>query len=127
MKADLQPGATEEQTITTTPDMGIVHLGPNAPSMFSTPAMVQLIEGTCLRLIMRSLEPGEQSVGYRVNVRHLAPTVIGKKVTAKVALREINGRRYTFDVECFNEDGAKIGDGEHERAIIDISRFAGQS
>jgi predicted thioesterase len=120
-------GTSDEQTITTTPDMGIVHLGPNAPSMFSTPAMVQLIEGTCLRLLSRYFEPGEQSVGYRVNVRHLAPTVIGKKVTAKVSLRETNGRRYTFDVECENEDGAKIGDGEHERAVIDISRFAGSS
>ena len=123
----IEPGASDEQTITTTPEMGIVHLGPNAPSMFSTPAMVQLIEGTCLRLLSRYFEPGEQSVGYRVNVRHLAPTVIGKKVTAKVSLREINGRRYTFDIECENEDGVKIGDGEHERAIIDISRFAGQS
>jgi predicted thioesterase len=120
-------GTSDEQTITTTPDMGIVHLGPNAPSMFSTPAMVQLIEGTCLRLLSRYFEPGEQSVGYRVNVRHLAPTVIGKKVTAKISLREINGRRYTFDVECENEDGVKIGDGEHERAVIDISRFAGSS
>ena len=126
MKADLQPGANDEQTITTTPDMGIVHLGPSAPSMFSTPAMVQLIEGTCLRLMSRYFDRGEQSVGYRVNVRHLAPTVIGKKVTAKVSLREINGRRYTFDIECWNEDGAKIGDGEHERAVIDISRFSEQ-
>jgi fluoroacetyl-CoA thioesterase len=123
----IEPGVSDEQTITTTPEMGIVHLGPNAPSMFSTPAMVQLIEGTCLRLLSRYFEPGEQSVGYRVNVRHLAPTVIGKKVTAKVSLREVNGRRYTFDVEVENEDGAKIGDGEHERAVIDISRFAGQN
>lgn len=123
----IEPGASDEQTITTTPEMGIVHLGPDAPSMFSTPAMVQLIEGTCLRLLSRYFEPGEQSVGYRVNIRHLAPTVIGKQVTAKVSLREINGRRYTFDIECINEDGVKIGDGEHERAAIEISRFSGKT
>ena len=43
-----------------------------------------------------------------------------------MALREVNGRRYTFAVECWNEDGVKIGDGIHERAVIEVRRFAGQ-
>ena len=111
--------------ITTTPEMGITHLGPGVPSMYSTPSMISLIEGTCVRLISRHVDAGEQSVGYRVNVKHLKPTHIGKKVTAHVRLREVNGRRCTFDVEVRNEDGVKIGEGEHERAIIDVARFAG--
>ena len=126
MKPDLKPGVSDEQTIKTTPEMGIVHLGPNALSMYSTPSMVALIEATCVRLMTRYVDPGEQSVGYHVDVRHLAPTTVGKSVTAKVALREVNGRRYTFDIEVWNEDGVKIGEGIHERALIDISRFAGQ-
>jgi predicted thioesterase len=112
-------------TIATTPDMGITHLGPDVPSMYSTPSMISLIEGTCVRLISRYVDSGEQSVGCRVDVKHLAPTTIGKKVTAQVTLREINGRRFVFDVEVVNEDGVKIGEGMHERALIDISRFAG--
>ncbi len=124
MKPELKPGVSDEQTITTTSEMGIVHLGPDAPSMYSTPAMVSLIEGTCVRLLSRYVDAGEQSVGYRIDIRHLAPTPVGKQVTAKVALREVNGRRYIFDVECWNEDGVKIGEGLHERALIDISRFA---
>jgi predicted thioesterase len=127
VKPDLKPGVSDEQTIKTTPDMGIVHLGPDAPSMYSTPSMVALIEATCVRLMTRYVEAGEQSVGYHVDVRHLAPTTVGKSVTAKVALREVNGRRYTFDVEVWNEDGVKIGEGIHERAVIDISRFATSS
>jgi fluoroacetyl-CoA thioesterase len=127
MKPDLKPGVSDELTITTTPEMGIVHLGPDAPSMYSTPSMVQLIEGTCVRLMTRYVDAGEQSVGFHVDIRHLAPTVVGKQVTAKVALKEINGRRYTFDVEVWNEDGVKIGEGIHERALIDISRFAKSS
>jgi predicted thioesterase len=103
--------------------MGITHLGPDVPSMYSTPSMVQLIEGTCVRLMGRYVDAGEQSVGYRVDVRHLAPTTIGKQVTSKVSLREVNGRRYVFDIEVHNEDGVKIGEGVHERALIDISRF----
>lgn len=127
MKAQFVPGMKDEMTVTTTPDMGITHLGPAAPSMYSTPAMVQLIEGTCVRLMSQYVEEAEQSVGYHIDVLHLAPTVIGKRVTAKVRLREINGRRYVFDVEVMNEDAVKIGEGTHERAVIDVGRFAQQS
>jgi predicted thioesterase len=79
LKAGFVPGISEEMTITTTresltPEMGITHLGPDVPSMYSTPSMIQLIEGACVRLIRRYVDPGEQSVGYRVDVRHLAPT-----------------------------------------------------
>ena len=124
MKPGFAPGISEEMTITTTPDMGITHLGPDVPSMYSTPSMVSLIEGTCVRLITRYVEAGEQSVGFRVDVKHLAPTAIGKQVTARVALRELNGRRCVFAVDVHSEDGVKIGEGIHERAIIDIARFA---
>jgi len=124
VKPELQPGVSDEQTITTTKEMGILHLGPDAPSMYSTPAMVSLIEATCVRLMTRYVDPGEQSVGFHIDVRHLAPTPIGKQVTAKVTLQKIDGRRYTFGVEVTNEDGVKIGEGIHERALIDIARFA---
>ena len=124
MKPGFEPGITDEWTITTTPEMGITHLGPDVPSMYSTPSMVSLIEGTCVRLITRYVEPGEQSVGFRVDVKHLAPTQIGKQVTAKVTLREVNGRRMKFEFEVDNEDGVRIGEGLHERALIDINRFA---
>ncbi|MCH8009991.1 MAG: hypothetical protein IIC91_14125, partial [Chloroflexi bacterium] len=56
MKDGLEPGVSNELTITTTPEMGITHLGPDAPSMFSTPAMIQLIEGTCLNLMSKYFE-----------------------------------------------------------------------
>ena len=125
MKPEFVPGISDEMTITTTPEMGITHLGPDVPSMYSTPSMIQLIEGTCVRLISRFVDPGEQSVGYRIDVKHLAPTVVGKQVTARVRLREINGRRLIFDVEVVNEDGVRIGEGVHERALIDVKRFAG--
>ena len=124
MKAGFAPGIAEEMTITTTAEMGTTHLGPTVPPMYSTPSMIQLIEDTCIRLIDRHVEPGEQSVGVRVDVKHLAPTPIGRTVTARVVLREVSGRRYVFDVEANNEDGVKIGEGAHERALIDIARFA---
>jgi fluoroacetyl-CoA thioesterase len=124
LKAGFAPGIVEEMTVATTPPMGTTHLGPGVPPMYSTPSMIQLIEDTCIRLIDAYVEAGEQSVGTRVDVQHLAPTTIGKSVTARVALREVNGRRYAFDVEVHNEDGTKIGEGTHDRALIDVARFA---
>lgn len=124
MKAGFAPGIVEEMTVATTPPMGTTHLGPSVPPMFSTPSMIQLIEDTCIRLIDAYVEQGEQSVGTRVDVQHLAPTTIGKTVTARVELREVNGRRLGFNAEVHNEDGVKIGEGRHDRALIDIARFA---
>ena len=126
MKDSLKPGMSSEETITTTPEMGIVHLGPDAPQMYSTPSMIQLMEGTCVHFLTPHMDAGEQTVGFHVDVRHLAPTSIGQKVTGKVTLNEIKGRRLKFTVEAYNEDGTKIGEGIHERAVISIDRFAGK-
>ena len=124
MKDTLRTGMIFEQTITTTPEMGIVHLGPDAPRMYSTPAMIQLMEGSCVRFLTPYMDEGEQTVGFHVDVRHLAPTQIGRRVTGRVRLEEIKGRRLTFAVEVYNEDATKIGEGRHERAVIDINRFS---
>lgn len=126
MKDSLEVGMTYEKTITTTPEMGIVHLGPDAPQMYSTPSMIQLMEGTCVEFLTPHMDAGEQTVGFHVDVKHVAPTRIGQQVTGKVALDEINGRRLLFTVEAFNADGTKVGEGTHQRAVVDISRFAGK-
>ena len=125
MKDTLKPGMSHERVITTTPEMGITHLGPNAPRMFSTPAMIMLMEGTCVEFLTPHMDAGEQTVGFHVDVKHLAPTKIGQNVRGKVTLNEIKGRRLLFTVEAFNEDGTKIGDGSHERAVVNIEKFAG--
>jgi fluoroacetyl-CoA thioesterase len=116
-------GRSNEMTITTTPEMGISHLGPGA-SFYSTPAMVGHIEMTALQSLLPFLDPGEQSVGVRINIAHTAPTPIGMKVTIRTTVQEVDGRRCVFAVEAYNEAGVKIGEGTHERRIIDIGRFA---
>lgn len=125
MKDTLKIGMSHEKVITTTPDMGIAHMGPGVPSMYSTPAMIMLMEGTCVEFLTPHMGAGEQTVGFHVNVKHLAPTKIGQNVRGKVTLTEIKGRRLLFTVEAFNEDGTKVGDGTHERAVVEIAKFAG--
>lgn len=119
---EIPAGTSDEMVIDTTPDMGVKHL---PVPMYSTPAMVGHFEGLCLKMLMPFQEPGESSVGYRVDVKHIAATPIGMKVTVKGKVREQDGRKVVFDVEAYNQTGAKIGEGMHERRVIDMSRFAG--
>ena len=118
---EIPPGATDEMVIDTTPEMGVKHL---PMPMYSTPPMVGHVEGLCLRMLIPYQEAGESSVGYRVDVKHTAPTPIGMKVTLKGRVKEQDGCKVIFEVEAYNETGAKIGEGMHERRVIDMSRFA---
>ncbi|HWO94348.1 MAG TPA: thioesterase family protein [Dehalococcoidia bacterium] len=121
VKASLNPGLSAQKTVTTTNEMSAGHL-----PVYSTPSMIGLMEHAARDLLQEHLDDGETSVGYRVDVRHLAATPIGKQVTVTATLRElIDGRKAIFDVEAYNEDGVKIGDGMHERRIIPMARMGG--
>ena len=100
--------------------MGVKHVGP--VEMLSTPAMIGFMEGTAMHLMQDYLEESERSVGARVDVRHLAPAPVGGKVRVRAAFLRTEGRRYIFEVQAFAGD-VKIGDGTHERAVVDPSRF----
>ena len=86
-------------------------------SKFSTPAMIGLMEGASQVAVNHLLEPGQTTVGFIVNVRHLAPADIGATIVAQAELTEIDGNKLTFNVEAYNGD-TKIGDGTHVRAVI---------
>jgi len=120
---ELPIGASDEMTITTTPEMGVAHL---PVPMYSTPSMVAHFEGLCLKLLQKHLDAGETSVGYRVDIKHTAPTPIGMQVTVKGKVKEVDGRKVVFEVEAYNQTGAKIGEGIHERRVIDMARFGGR-
>jgi predicted thioesterase len=115
-------GTSDEMVIETTKEMGVAHL---PMPMYSTPAMVGHFEGLCLKMLIPFQDSGETSVGYKVSAKHMAPTPIGMKVTIKAKVKEQDDRKVNFELEAFNETGAKIGEGEHERRVIDASRFSG--
>ena len=125
MKDGLAVGQSYEKTHATTPEMGIKHLGAGVPSVLSTPAMIGLMEGTCVEFLTPYMDEGEQTVGFHVDVRHTAPTVIGQTVTVRVALQEVKDTRFRFSVEAVNEQGVKIGEGTHRRAMIKTKQFTG--
>ncbi len=88
---------------------------------FSTPSMISLMEQAAIRAVHEFLEEGQTSVGYEVNVRHLAPADIGAAITAYAELLEVDRHRLTFRVDAY-EGERKIGEGTHRRAIINTPR-----
>lgn len=96
--------------------------GERLPAVFSTPRLVSYLEKTAHESIVPWLEDGQTSVGTVVNIRHLAATPVGMQVRFNSELIAIEGRKLTFKVEAWDEV-EQIGDGEHERFIIDQNRF----
>jgi fluoroacetyl-CoA thioesterase len=121
MKDGLVPGLVHRQTYRTTLEMRAKQL---APDVFSTPAMIGLMEYTCVLLVAAYLDENEQTVGIHVDVRHMAPTKIGQSVTVTTELLEVKDNKLRFALSAVNDQGVKIGEGTHRRALIDIKQFA---
>ena len=75
--------------------------------VFSTPAMIGVMEGTCVRLVAPYLDEDEQTVGIHVDVRHLAPTKIGQSVKVTAELIEFKGNKLRFSVSASNDAASK--------------------
>ena len=97
-------------------------LGSGSLAVFATPAMIALMEKTARLSVAPFLEDGQSTVGTLVNVKHLSASPVGMKITCRTELKEIDRRRLVFHVECSDEAGS-IGEGEHERFIIDEAKF----
>ena len=92
------------------------------PPVFATAQMIAFVEWTCVAALAPYLATHQRTVGIRIDITHLAATPIGMTVTADIELVEIDGRRLRFKVTCRDEIDV-IGEGFHERAIIDHARF----
>lgn len=123
MKPGLEVGLTAEVSTATTPEMAITFDGPPRVSVFSTPALLWELERAARAVLEPFLETGEASVGTSATISHLAATPIGTRVTAKATITAIDRRRVSFAVEAFDEK-EKIGEGIHDRFVIDVGRFA---
>lgn len=87
------------------------------PHVFSTPSMINMMEITCGELMNQHAPEGKCSVGMSVDIKHIAATPAGGKVTCEVEVAEINGSKVLFNVFAFDEKG-KIGFGTHKRAYV---------
>jgi fluoroacetyl-CoA thioesterase len=115
---ELAPGLTHAQTLTVTEEMTPPHLRGDAIRVLATPDMVRLVEQTAIQGVQPHLKPGQTTVGTVVNIKHLAATPEGMKVTITVELTEVDRRRLGFKFEV-RDEVEKVGEGTHERFIID--------
>lgn len=98
--------------------------GSGAAEVFATPMMIGLMEGAAMNAVKDYLPEGFSTVGISVNIKHMSATAIGKFVYAEAELTEIDRKRLVFRVDAYDED-KKIGEGFHERFIIDEKKFMG--
>jgi len=84
--------------------------------------MINLIEAAALAAIEHLLPEGYQSLGTRLDVRHIAATPVGMKARATATVTKVEGRAVTFRVEAHDEKDL-IGDGTHERVVVNVAKF----
>ncbi|MBO7204665.1 MAG: thioesterase family protein [Bacteroidales bacterium] len=97
-------------------------IGSGALDVFATPSMIALMENAACEAIKASLQPGESSVGTKVNISHLKASALEDTITATATLTEIDGRRLVFEVVA-NDSKGVIGEGTHERFVINVEKF----
>ena len=120
--SELIPGlyATVEKEVTTA-DTALM-LGSGDVEVFGTPAVVALCELAAVHAVAPALSPNETTVGSHVDIEHLAPTVVGRTVTAYARVEKVDGRRIGFTVEASDPAGV-IARGSHVRVRVDRDMF----
>jgi fluoroacetyl-CoA thioesterase len=115
----LKPGITGNLTRTVTRDVttqrGDLHI-------YSTPNVVLLLEEAAIEALRPFLQDGEDSVGSRVDISHVAPTLEGQQVTAVATVTVVDRRRVVFDI-AVSDDIEEIARGTHERFVIQVDKF----
>lgn len=114
IKATVNDIATDNNTA--------LSVGSGSLAVYATPAMLALIEKAACEALNGILDEAETTVGTLLNVKHIAATPVGMKVSATAELIERDGRRLVFKVEA-NDECGRIGEGIHERFIVNSEKF----
>lgn len=118
----LSVGMKYKETVRVTEDKLANAMGSGAVPVFATPMMVLIMEEVSALCVKDELEAGQATVGTKLDVSHVSATPAGLDVTAECELIEIDKRRLVFKVAAYDNAGL-IGEGTHERFIIDVEKF----
>ena len=116
-------GTKAEKRVLVTAENATSFLGAEGPRVLATPNMIGLMERACRDVALPQLEPGYDTVGTHVDVFHLAAAPIGVTVKITAEIIAMEERRVEFRVEAWDEK-EKIGEGTHQRAIVNVAKFA---
>lgn len=120
--SQLQPGLIGTDELRVRVEHTAPSIGSGVVRVLATPVMINVIEAAALAAVEHLLPAGHQSLGTHLDVRHFAATPIGMHVYAKAELLKIDGRTLYFRVEA-RDDKEVIGDGTHERVVVNVARF----
>jgi fluoroacetyl-CoA thioesterase len=119
---NLKPGMKGASELVVAEQHTAPRVGSGRVHVLATPVMINVIEAAALAAIEHLLPQGYQSLGTRLDIRHFAATPVGMRVRAEVEVEKVEGRTVTFRVSVADEK-EPIGDGTHERMVVNVSRF----
>lgn len=129
MKESLREGLSTTQRISVTEDRTIDFLvadqadrSDTSARVYATPALVADIETVCRDFLLEHLDEGEDSLGTRIDVEHLAPTLQGMWVEITATISQVDGRAVTFDLSACDPVDESVARGRHNRFIIDVEK-----
>jgi predicted thioesterase len=120
MKESLRPGIVLTKRLVVDRDRTIGFMGEEG-RVYSTPSLIRDVEHACRDLILQHADPGEDSVGMEVALKHLAPTLLGMEVEVTVTARAVEGRKVAFDV-AVKDELEPISSGSHTRFVVDTGK-----
>ncbi len=120
MKDTLRPGVSRTSRIMVDRDRTISFMGEEA-RVYATPRLVSDIEFTCRNLMLAHCDPGEDSVGAEIALKHLAATLMGSTVEITVNVTAVEGRKVVFEVAA-KDELEQISAGTHTRFVVDLAR-----
>lgn len=118
----MEIGLKYQSRVVVSEDNTALNLGSGDMEVFATPAMIALMENAAMNAVASSLAEGTTTVGTMMRSSHVKASAVGATITAEAELVAVEGRRLCFVVKAWDEKGT-IGEGEHERFIVDRERF----
>ena len=120
MKQSLRPGISKVKHVIVDRDRTISFMG-EAGRVYGTPELGRDIEHACRDILLEYADPGEDSVGIEITIRHTAPTLPGMAVEITATVMAVEGRKVTFDVVA-KDELEPIGAGKHTRFVVDVAK-----
>jgi len=121
--AALKPGLTGRSELVVGEEHTAPRVGSGLVHVLATPVMINLFEAAALDALDKHLAPGYQSLGTVLNVRHIAATPVGMRVRATAEIVKVEGRTVFLKVKAEDEKEL-IGDGLHERVVVNVEKFS---
>lgn len=125
MEYDMLKGLCHSETLVVEHKDTAAVYGSGALEVFATPAMIALMEKTCLESVAGKIGDGNTTVGIAVNIKHLKASPVGALIRCNAKLIDVDRKRLVFEVKCFEGENL-IGEGIHERFVVDSEKFMGK-